>query len=201
MKREDLPLVTPEQFRKFKPFWLWTEKGRARFERISAMKAEWNALDVLDLEDVSAWDKLWSVLREAFLPRMLLHEFSCRCAEWMLSFVENPDKRSVEAILVKRRWLDGEATYGELYNAWQHAQSAWLEARDDCYRQSAGRHVYVDSAWNAMVLSSAAAALAQDSDSAVLTVAVEAMRIIQKNSAYSAEHEVAMLRALIDEWE
>lgn len=201
MKREDLPLVTPEQFKRFKPCWLRTAEGRTRYERVSAKRAEWNALDVLDLEDVNAQDKLWSVLREAFLPRMLLHEFSCRCAEWALSFVENPDPRSVEAILVKRRWIDGEATYGELYNAWNDAQSAWLEERDECYRQSAGRHVYVDSAWNAMVLSSAASYVAQESCSQALSVAVEAMRIIQKNSAYSAEHEIAMLRALIDEWE
>ena len=86
-------------------------------------------------------------------------------------------------------------------NAWHHAQSAWLEARDECYRQSAERHVYADSAWNAMVLSSAASYVAQESCSQALTVASEAMRIIQKNSAYSAKHEVAMLRTLIDEWE
>lgn len=201
MKREDLPLVTPEQFRKFKPVWLKTAEGRARFRRVAAHRAKWNALDVLDLEDVSARDKLWAVLREAFLPSMLLHEFACRCAEWAISFVENPDPRSVEAIRVKRLWMAGEATHSELYDAWRDAQSAWLGARNDCYRRSVGRHVYEDSSWNAMALSSAAAAVAQDSDSAVLTVAVEAMRIIQKNSAYSAEHEVAMLRALIDEWE
>ena len=168
---------------------------------MAAKRAEWNALDVLDLEDVNANDRLWAVLREAFLPRMLLHEFGCRCAEWALSFVDNPDPRSVEAIRVKRRWIDGEATCGELYDAWRDAQSAWLGARDDCYRRSVGRHVYEDSAWNAMVLSSAASYVAQESCSQALSVAVEAMRIIQKNSAYSAEHEVAMLRALIDEWE
>ena len=201
MKREDLQLVTPEQFKKFKPCWLLTEDGLSRYERVAAQRAEWNALDVLDLEDVNARDKLWAVLRKAFLPPMLLHEFACRCAEWALTLVENADPRSVEAIRVKRRWMAGEATYSELYDAWRDAQSAWLEARDECYRQSAGRHVYVDSAWNAMVLSSAAVAVAQDLCSQALTVAVEAMRIIQKNSAYSAEHEIAMLRALIDEWE
>lgn len=36
MKREDLPLVTPEQFRKLKPCWLLTEDGRARYERVAA---------------------------------------------------------------------------------------------------------------------------------------------------------------------
>lgn len=114
MKREDLPLVTPAQFRKFKPCWLLTEDGRARYERVAAQRAKWNALDVLDLEDVSEDDRLWSVLREAFLPPMLLHEFACRCAERALSIVENPDPRSVEAILVKRRWMTGEVTDCEL---------------------------------------------------------------------------------------
>ena len=71
MKREDLPLVTPAQFKRFKPCWLETEEGRTRFERIAAAKDEWSALDVLDLEDVSARDKFWSVLRKAFLPSML----------------------------------------------------------------------------------------------------------------------------------
>lgn len=109
MKREDLALVTPEQFRDFGPCWLGTEEWCARYERVAAMLAEWNALDVLDLEDMSVREKVWVVLRPQFLPPMLLHEFACRCAEWALSLVENPDERSVEAIRVKRRWMVGEA--------------------------------------------------------------------------------------------
>ena len=58
MKREDLPLVTPEKFKKFGPCWLDTREGRTRFERIAAAKDEWNALDVLDLEDLSGYEKL-----------------------------------------------------------------------------------------------------------------------------------------------
>lgn len=98
MKREDLPLVTPAQFRKFKPCWLRTAEGRTRYERVASKRAEWNALDVLCLEDVNANDRLWAVLREAFLPPMLLHEFSCRCAEWALSLVENPDPLTDEDV-------------------------------------------------------------------------------------------------------
>lgn len=114
MKREDLPLVTPEQFRKRKPCWLGTREGRARFRSVAAKRPEWNALDVLDLDDVSARDKLWAVLHEAFLPPMLLNEFACRCAEWALSFIDSPDPSSVEVIRVKRRWMAGEATDDEL---------------------------------------------------------------------------------------
>ena len=56
--------VTVEQFKSFRPCWLETEKGRDKFARIAAIKNEWTALDVLNLPDVSAQDKLWSVLRE-----------------------------------------------------------------------------------------------------------------------------------------
>ena len=172
MKREDLPLVTPEQFRKFKPCWLETEEGCARFRRVAAQRPEWNALDVLDLEDVSARDKLWSVLREEFLPRMLLHEFSCRCAEWALSFVENPDPRSVEAIRVKRLWMTGDATDEELRFAQTAAQSAaWAEAR--AAEQAAEWSAEQAAEWSAA-------------------------QVAYSKAAH--EQEIDMLRTLIDEW-
>lgn len=70
--------VTVEQFRKFGPCWLETVEGRGKFARIAAIKNEWTALDVLNLPDVSAQDKLWSVLREEFIEAPTLHEFVCR---------------------------------------------------------------------------------------------------------------------------
>lgn len=127
MKREDLPIVTPAQFRKFKPCWLETEEGRTRYERVAAQRTEWSALDVLDLEDVSEDERLWAVLREAFLPPMLLHEFACRCAEWALSFVNAPDPRSAEAIRMKRRWMAGDVTDCELRAARLAARSVASE--------------------------------------------------------------------------
>lgn len=169
MKREDLPLVTPEQFRKFKPCWLEDAEGRAQFSRVAAQRPEWNALDVLDLEDVSEDDRLWAVLRKEFLPPMLLHEYACRCAEYALSFVENPDERSVEAIRVKRLWMTGDATDDELRFARRAAQSAALAAAQSV-------------AWAAVWAADSAAVWAAD-------------------GAAAREREVAMLRALIDEWE
>ena len=83
--------VTVEQFKSFRPCWLETAKGRERFARIAAIRNEWTALDVLNLPDVSAQDKFWSVLREEFIEAPILHEFACRCAEYALSFVESPD--------------------------------------------------------------------------------------------------------------
>ena len=44
----------------------------------------------------------------------LLHEFACQCAEYALSFLKEPDPRSVAAIKAKRDWLDGKITDQEL---------------------------------------------------------------------------------------
>ena len=123
--------VTPEQFKGFCPCWLEYAAGRERFASIAALRAEWTALDVLNLPDVSATDKLWSVLREEFIDAPILHEFACRCAEYALSFVDNPDPRSIAAIDAKRKWLRGEIADKELAAAWAAARAAaWATARD-----------------------------------------------------------------------
>lgn len=44
----------------------------------------------------------------------VLHEFVCRCAERALSRIDNPDPRSIAAIIAKRKWLNGEITDEEL---------------------------------------------------------------------------------------
>lgn len=181
MKREDLLLVTPEKFKKFGPCWLETEEGCARFERIAAVKDEWSALDVFDLEDVSARDKLWSVLHVAFLPPMLLHEFGCRCAEYALSLVENPDARSVKAIRVKRRWMTGEATDDEL----RVARVAVREASSG----AAARAAALVSEWAAAWAAALAAARAAERFAGAA------------NETAAYEHEVEIIRNLINEWE
>ena len=123
--------VTVEQFKSFRPCWLETAEGREKFARIASIRNEWTALDVLNLPDVSAQDKLWSVLREDFIEAPMLHEFACRCAEYALSFVESPDPRSIAAIEAKRKWLRGEITDAELYAAWYAARyAAWVAAQD-----------------------------------------------------------------------
>ena len=119
--------VTVEQFKSFRPCWLETAEGRKRFARIAAIRDEWTALDVLNLPNVSAADKLWSVLREEFIDAPILHEFACRCAEYALSFVDNPDPRSIAAIDAKRKWLRGEIKDKELRAA---RAAAWAAAWD-----------------------------------------------------------------------
>lgn len=119
--------VTVEQFKSFRPCWLETAEGRKRFARIAAIRDEWTALNVLNLPNVSAADKLWSVLCEEFIDAPILHEFACRCAEYALSFVDNPDPRSIAAIDAKRKWLRGEIKDKELRAA---GDAAWDAARD-----------------------------------------------------------------------
>ena len=129
--------ITVEQFKSFRPCWLETAEGREKFARIAAIRNEWTALDVLNLPDVSAQDKLWSVLREEFIDAPILHEFACRCAEYALSFVESPDPRSIAAIVAKRKWLRGEITDAELAAAWYAARHAAWNAAQDAARAAA----------------------------------------------------------------
>ena len=183
--------VTVEQFRNFGPCWLETVKGRDKFARIAAIKNEWTALDVLNLPDVSAQDKLWSVLREEFIKAPILHEFACRCAEYALSFVKNPDPRSIAAIEAKRKWLRGEITDTELYAArdaardaaWYATGNAVSRAARDAVIAAANRAERA-SAWDAAWYAAKAATWSDES-----------------NTTWDAasKHEVEILRELLEE--
>ena len=171
--------VTVEQFKSFRPCWLETAEGRKRFARIAAIRDEWTALDVLNLPNVSAADKLWSVLREEFIDAPILHEFACRCAEYALSFVDNPDPRSIAAIEAKRKWLRGEITDMELRAAWATAWDAAGDAAGDAARDAARA-----AAW----------AVARDAAWAVARDAADAAA-----SAAAMEHELEILLELLEE--
>ena len=163
--------VTVEQFKSFRPCWLETAEGRAKFASIAALRKEWTALDVLNLSDVSAQDKFWSVLREEFIDAPILHEFACRCAEYALSFVESPDPRSIAAIEAKRNWLCGKITDAELDAARGEARDAAHDATMYAARIAA-RVAAQDAAWVA------ASRAARDA---------------------AREHEVEILRELLEE--
>ena len=125
--------VTPEQFKEFGPCWLETAAGRQRYARVAAMRDEWSALDVLALDGVSNKDKLWAVLREEFIDAPVLHEYACRCAEYALTFVREPDSRSIAAIEAKRKWLRGEISNDDLTAARADANAAtWAAAAAAC---------------------------------------------------------------------
>ena len=120
-----MKLVTYEEFLEFDPCWLEYEGGaeriKAYFDRFGGRMS---ALDILNLDDISAEDKLWSVLREEFIPAPILHEFACVCAECALTLIDNPDPRSIKAVEIKRAWMRGEATDGELAAARNAARAA-----------------------------------------------------------------------------
>ena len=161
--------VTPEQFKGFGPCWLEDAAGRERFASIAALRAEWTALDVLNLPNVSAADKLWSVLREEFIDAPILHEFACRCAEYALSFVDNPDPRSIAAIEAKRKWLRGEIKDEELRAAWAAARAAAWDAARAAARAAAMAATWDavrDSAWDSAGAAARAAAMAATWDAA-----------------------------------
>lgn len=198
--------VTVEQFRKFGPCWLETVEGRGKFARIAAIKNEWTALDVLNLPDVSAQDKFWSVLREEFIEAPILHEFACRCAEYALSFVESPDPRSIAAIEAKRKWLRGEIADAELDAACDIARDAAHDAAMYAARVAArvaaqdvawviARVIAQDAAWAAArnVVWSAANDAELDTACAAWVAASRAARDAAR------EHEVEILRELLEE--
>jgi hypothetical protein len=80
-------------------------------------------LEICDL-DLPAIDILWILLRKEIIPEKILSLFSCRCAEDALSQIDNPDPRSMNAIRVKRLWLDGKATDYELHTAIRASDAA-----------------------------------------------------------------------------
>ena len=138
----ELPRVTLDEFLSFKPCWLDDEQGRRRL-RYYARKlgGSADALEILALRRIPADERLWAVLREEFIPAPILHEFACRCAEDVLSRIDNPDPRSINAIAIKRRWIAGEATDEELAAAqaaaWTAAQAAARAAAQAAARTAA----------------------------------------------------------------
>ena len=171
--------VTPEQFKEFGPCWLETAAGRKRYARVAAMRDEWSALDVLALDGVSNEDKLWAVLREEFIDAPVLHEYACRCAEYALTFVREPDSRSIAAIEAKRKWLRGEISNYDLTAA---RAAAWAAACDAA----------CDAAWAAWDAAAWAACNAT-------TAAYDAARAAACDAA--CEHEIKLLKELLREVE
>ena len=176
--------VTPEQFKEFGPCWLETAAGRQRYARVAAMRDEWSALDVLALDSVSNEDKLWAVLREEFIDAPALHEYACRCAEYALTFVREPDSRSIAAIEAKRKWLRGEISNDDL-----------TAARAAAARAAAAWAVNA-AAWAA---NAARAAAARDANAAAWAAAAWAANAAANAAAW--EHEVKLLKELLREVE
>ena len=188
--------VTPEQFKEFGPCWLETAAGRKRYARVAAMRDEWSALDVLALDGVSNEDKLWAVLREEFIDAPVLHEYACRCAEYALTFVREPDSRSIAAIEAKRKWLRGEISNDDLTAADAAAWAAWTAA-DAAADAAAWTAAW--AAWTAADAADAAAWTAADAAAWTADAAARAADAAARAAAW--EHEVKLLKELLREVE
>ena len=203
--------VTYEEFLKLDPGWLYGEERiKACFDRF---EGKVSALDILNLDNVSAEDRLWIVLREEFIPAPILHEFACACAEYTLSLIDNPDPRSIKAVAVKRAWMCREVTDRELDAAWDAARDAardaWEVARDaaratawiaswaawtacDAVREDAS-----EAAWTASNDASSACAAARDAQVAYLIMALEEDKlrsVLREEAACAcAEHALTLI--------
>lgn len=104
-------------------------------------------LEILRMEQFSAPDRLWVLLRPEIIPEADLHEFACKFAEAALPVWEAKfpgDRRPHEAIAAKRAWLRGEITDDEL----AAAREAAREAARNAARGAAWSAAW-DAAWNA----------------------------------------------------
>jgi len=116
----ELPVKTYEDIMDLEPCYDPASRGY--------ITRDWSgtALDILQNKYASEEDRLWVVLNDGWLPDRLMHEFAIWCAEQALSLIDNPDQRSLEALRIKKLWLDGEATDA----AWAAARAAaWAAAR------------------------------------------------------------------------
>ena len=195
--------ITYEQFLEFDPCYLYDPEKKALMESIAQRREHWSAMDILELENIPAADRLWAVLREELIDAPILHEFACRCAERALSRIENPDPRSLRAIEVKRAWLRGEATDEELAAAQDAAlaaaQDAALAAAQDA--ALAARHATWAAAEAAALDAAEAAALAAAQDAAL--AARHAALAAAQDAAEAAERQwqIEELQKMLNEQE
>jgi len=104
-------------------------------------------VDILNVEDCPAEDRIWVVLREEFIDAKTLRLFAVWCAREALKLVENPDVRSIEACNVAERYANGEATDEELSAAAWAASAAWAgSAARAAWAASAGSAAWAGSA-------------------------------------------------------
>lgn len=190
MKRKDLPRLSKEDMVRLScfPSYVVAKDGwHICRNTIADLYDEWDALKIIDLPNITSESKCLMVLNEVFLPTMLLHEFACRCAEYMLSLVDKPDHRYAEAIRVKRRWMNGDATDKEM-----------AVVRKDITRDLSdeyGRpYNFQEQKYALFCVLGATGYDAEDS-------AVSAGTKVSERDTTHSEPEIAILRELIDEWE
>lgn len=114
---------------------------------LTKVSSDWEgtALDVLALNNITAFDKLWVVLRSEFLSDKTLRLFAVSCARSVEHLLT--DERSKKAIEIAERYAHGEASDAELAAARAAAREATWAAE-------------LGTAWAAAAAAEAAAAAA-----------------------------------------
>jgi hypothetical protein len=81
-------------------------------------------IDILNVKECPANDRLWVMLREEFIDAKTLRLFAVWCAREALKLGDNPDARNIEACNVAEKYANGEATDEELASARAYARAA-----------------------------------------------------------------------------
>ena len=186
-----LPVFGIDDIRNFRP--------RPCYDPSRYLPEGWQgtALDVLDVKDCPAADRLWVVLREECVSSRTLRLFAVWCARQALALVDNPDQRSVAACDTAERFANGEATERELAAAraaagdaaWDAAWAAdWDVARDaasTAARDAAAWDVARDAAWDVAwdVARAAASTAARDAAWAAASTAA-------RDAAWAAQIDI-----------
>ena len=84
------------------------------------------ALDILNVEDAPAQDRLWVVCHQGWIDDRTLRLFAVWCARESMKLADNPDPRSIAACDVAEKYALGQATENELAAA---SAAAWAADR------------------------------------------------------------------------
>ena len=133
------------------------------------------AIDILKVTDCPPPDRLWVVCRDELIDEKTVRLFAVWCARQALALIENPDPRSVEAVVAAEGFALGTHTAKQLSTAHTAADAA---AADAAYTADAAAAAYT------------AAAAAADADTAdAAAYAAHAARAADATAARAAARE------------
>lgn len=197
MKHEDLPKISKSELLSYVPSIVYTKDGYViRGGAISSLYNEWDAAKVLNLNEIQAKYRLYTILIGSMLPKELVCEYMFRCAVWALSSVDNPDSRCIETLRIGRLVACEKTTFAELCMAAEMADNAEKDevAADDLLFARAVAMMFRSTApmdaWGVINQS-----MVFKTHRIVLPVSIDDA----EESAY--EQELKILSDLINEWE
>lgn len=197
MKHEDLPKISKSEFLSYVPNIVYTKDEYAICgSAISSLYNEWDAAKVLNLNEIQAKYRLYTILIGSMLPKELVCEYMFRCAVWALSSVDNPDSRCIETLRIGRLAACEKATFAELCMAAEmvdNAEKDEVGSGDLLFARAVAimfRSTAPIDAWGVINRS-----MVFKTNRIVLPVSIDD----EEESAYG--QELKILSDLIDEWE